>query len=49
MTVLCVCIEVFCICNFMCYVQRVEFKLVLGGGNCAVEKLSIIIIIIITI
>ena len=32
----------------MCYVQRVELKLSFGG-NCALEKLCIIIIIIIII
>ena len=28
---LCVCTEVFCVCNSMYYVQRVERKLCLGG------------------
>ena len=45
---LCVCIAVVYVCNFMCSVQRVELKLFLLG-NCAFEKLSIIIIIIIII
>ena len=45
---LCLCIEVAYVCNFMCYVQRVELKLC-SLGNCALEKLSIIIIIIIII
>ena len=28
---LCVCIEVYCVCNFMCYVQCVELKVCFGG------------------
>ena len=44
----CVCIEVVYVCNFMCYVLRVELQ-VYFGLNCALEKLSIIIIIIIII
>ena len=44
----CVCIEVVYVCNFMCFVQRVELKLHFGGKY-ALEKLSTIIIIIIII
>ena len=53
-----VCVEVVYVCNFMCYIQCVVLKLYLGGNwlkainqfggrNCALQKLSIIIIIII--
>ena len=43
---LCVCIEVSYVCNFMCYVQRaLSLNFVLGDS--ALEKLSIIIIFII--
>ena len=44
-----VCIGVIYVCNFTCYVQRVELKLLIVLGNCTLEKLSIIIIIIIII
>ena len=42
----CVSIQVVYVCNVMSYVQRVELKL---WRNCALEKLSIIIIITIII
>ena len=45
---LCVCIEVVYVCTYMRYVHHVELKLSFWG-NCALEKLSIINIIIIMI
>ena len=44
---LCVCIEVVYVCDFMCYVQRVQLTLLCGIY--ALEKLSIIFIFIIFI